>query len=111
MGKIINLGKFKMLRNSEKGLREYEVKKEISKLGPGWRVCSFKELDYIFTIGYTLGIKSLVDFKEEDKLYRISNSRDTAFYVDSDGLLQPFYIPSEENTEDLLLDYVFVKDI
>ena len=75
MGEMINLGKFKMVRGSENSLRNSEVKEELSKLGAGWRVCSFKELDYIHSIWSELGIKGLVDFKEGDldNLYRISN--------------------------------------
>lgn len=113
MERLINLGKFKIGINSEKELREHEIKGEILKLGPGWRICTFQELDYIFTIGYTLGIKDLINFQDvnKNKVYRVSNYDNTLFYVDSDGLIQPFYLPSEEDTEDLLLDYVFVKDI
>lgn len=113
MKNLINLGKFKIGINSEKELREYEIKKEILKLGPGWRICTFRELNYIFTIGYTLGIKDLINFTDDNKnkVYRVSDYNNTLFYVDSDGLIQHFYVPSEEDTEDLLLDYVFVKDI
>lgn len=112
MKRLINLGKFKIVTNSEKELREYEIKREILNLGSGWRICTFQELNYIFTIGYTLGIKDLINFRDDNKkVYRVSDHSDTLLYVDSDGILQPFYIPSEEDTEDLLLDYVFVKDI
>ena len=111
MERLINLGKFMVYPYTVKNLKEYEVDEELRKLGNGWRVCTYDELEYIWNIGWKLGIKDLMVFDEKD-MYRINDEKYVAIYIDTyDKSLNFFHIPTVRDLDSTPFNYLFVKDI
>ena len=96
---------------SVKNLDEQEAYEELKKLGNEWRVCTYDELEYIWNIGWKLGVKDLMVFDEKD-MYRINEKKDIAIYSDRDDKsLHFFHIPYDWDSDTTPFNYLFVKDI
>jgi hypothetical protein len=107
MGKIINLGKFEIeipesvIDNS----RMDDIDNEIRKLGPGWRVPKYLEMEYIFNLHSKFNILSI--FKS-DNLYVCSDRHNLACYADGKKL---YPLTIDEDSLNIYLDYILIKDI
>ena len=111
MERLINLGKITISPYEAKNLREYEADEELRKLGKDWRVCTYDELEYIWNIGWKLGLIDLMVFDEKD-MYRINGEKYIAIYIDTyDKSLNFFHIPHDFNSDTTPFNYLFVKDI
>jgi hypothetical protein len=107
MGKIINLGKFEInipesiIDNS----RMDEIDIHIQKMGPGWRVAKYFEMEYIFSLRSKFNILNI--FKP-DNLYVCGDRHNLACYVDGKKL---YTLTLDEYSLNIFLDYILIKDI
>jgi hypothetical protein len=107
MGKIINLGKFEInipesiIDNS----RMDEIDSHIQKMGPGWRVPKYFEMEYIFSLRSKFNILNIF---RPDNLYVCGDRNNLACYVDGKKL---YALTLDEYSLNIFLDYILIKDI
>ena len=111
MGKIINLGNFELdfptslVKNKEK----YRIEQEINRLGPGWRIATFGEMKYLFSIQSRF---STLKFLENDDLYICGERMNLCCFVEEEyKRLDSLYISDPYEEENTRFDYILVKDI
>jgi hypothetical protein len=109
MGKIINLGKFEInipesiIDNS----RMDEIDNQIKKMGSGWRVPKYFEIEYIFSLRSKFNILNI--FKS-DNLYVFGDHNNLACYVEGKKL-HTLTIDDDEDSLNIYLDYILIKHI
>ena len=107
MGKIINLGKFEIVipESVIDNSRMDDIDNEIRKLGPGWRIAKYFEIEYIFNLHSKFKILNI--FKR-DNLYVCGDRYNLACYADGKKL---YSLTLDEYSLNVYLDYILIKDI
>jgi hypothetical protein len=109
MGKIINLGNFELdfPKSLVKNIENYDIEKEINKLGPGWRIATYGEMKYLFSIQSRF---NTLKFLEDDDLYVCGERRNLCCFIEGKRL-DSLFIPDPYEEENNRFDYIIIKDI